>query len=605
MIFNRANSRLVRTLLYAGRPFWWAPPVLVLLGSVAALSEGLSIGLLIPLFSVIFEEGSGSPFVNDFVAHVGEGLSEMQLVAILAGAVMLLALLRAAVTWGYNTLAVWISGKLIYGLRAGIFHQLLDVGYLFFLTRDRGRLLDILRGETWRVGEFLHGLARILISICAIIVLGVFLVMVSVELTLGAAAAAAAIALLVRLMVGRARRLGQKVVDTSAAASRHTAEALAAMRTIRLFGQERREQERFERAAEDVRAAEQRLETTVAAIHPTTELLYTPLFLAVLLAAWMLETGFPTLIGFMALLYRLQPHARRLDHLRVAVSGYLPTVQQIADLLDREDKPYIASGAKPFTGLREAVTFDGVGFSYDAASGGETQPAISALTFRLDRDKVTALVGESGAGKSTVVNLLFRLYDPTTGEIRVDGTPLPELRLADWRRRLAFAGQDTHLIGDTVLEAIAFARPDAERSAVERAAKQANAAEFIEKLPQGYHTPIGPEGLRLSAGQRQRLGLARALLCDPEILVLDEATNALDPLSESLIQNALQQLRGKLTIVMIAHRLSSISDADHVIVLREGRVAEQGAPGDLLRDGTGAFAELWQAQGGPASRASA
>ncbi len=575
--------------------------LLVVLGSLAALSEGLTIGLLIPLFSVIFAEGSGSEFINDFVAQVGEGLSEAQLVAALSCSVLALAVVRAAVMWGYDTLSIWVSGKVMYGLRAAIFRQLLEVGYLFFLTTDRGRLLDVLRGETWRVGEFLRGTAGILISICSIIVLGVFLVIISVELTLGAAAGGAMIAVLIRLMVRRARVLGQEVVDTSAAASRHTSESLGAMRTIRLFGQEERQHERFAHEAERFRAAHQKLETTVAAIQPATELLYTPLFLGVLLAAWMAGVGFPTVIGFMALLYRLQPHARRLDHFRVEVSGHLPAVQQIADLLEPSDKPYVETGSKPFSGLSDAVDFDAVGFSYDAGADGETQPAVSGLTFRLRSQEVTAIVGESGAGKSTVVNLLFRLYDPTEGEIRVDGTPLPELRIDDWRRHLAFAGQDTQLIGETVLEAIAFARPDADRAAIERAAQQANADEFILRLPQGYDTPIGPEGLHLSVGQRQRLGLARALLCEPDMLVLDEATNALDPLSENLIQSALQRLYGKLTIVVIAHRLSSIRDADRVIVLKGGRVAEQGVPGDLLARGTGAFAELWRAQSATAS----
>lgn len=599
---RRSHAHLVSCLQEAGRPYWWTPPVLVLLGSLAALSEGLTIGLLIPLFSTIFNEGSGNEFISSFIAGISGNLTEAQLVALLACSVLFLAGLRAAVMWGYDALSIWVSGKVMYELRTAIFRQLLDVGYPFYLGADRGRLLDVLRGETWRVGEFLRGIARILTSCCAVIVLGFFLMLISIKLTLGAAAGGAVIALLIRLMVLRARRLGQHVVDSSSAASRHTSEALAAMRTIRLFAQEDREQARFTRAAERFRATEQRLETTVAAIQPATELLYTPLFLAVLLAAWQLNVGFPTLIGFMALLYRLQPHARRLDHLRVEVAGHLPAMQQIAALLDRRDKPYILSGSRPFSGLRRSVDFESVSFVYDVADGEERQPAVSDLDFRIECNRITALIGASGAGKSTVVNLLFRLYEPTSGRIRVDGVPLPDLRLDDWRRHLAFAGQDTQLIGDTIHDAIAFPRPEATRRDVERAARQANAIEFIEKLPQGYDTPIGPEGLRLSAGQRQRLGLARALLCAPDILVLDEATNALDPLSERLIQEALDQLHGKLTIVVIAHRHSSIRNSDHVIVLREGRVAEQGRPDDLLESGQGAFAELWRTQASHGSR---
>lgn len=600
----KRDRRVVGALTAAGRPFWWTPPLLVALGSVAALTEGLSIGLLIPLFSVIFGEGSDSQLINDFIAWLGQGRSQEQLIAVLALSILALATLRAAIVWAYEALSIWTSGRMIHELRSALFRQLLDVGYVFFLGCDRGRLLDTVRGETWRAGEFLLGIARMLISLCAIAVLGIFLIMISLPMTLGAAVAAAVIALIVRLKVRRAHRRGQEALDRTAVVSGRTAEMLGAMRTVRLFGQERREQERFARASDELRKAAQRVELTVATIQPMTELLYTPLFLGVLLAAWLLGTGFPALIGFMALLYRIQPHARRLDHLRVEVAGHLPAVQQIAALLDSADKPYLVSGHKPFAKLRHGVEFEAVSFSYEAGPE-QRPPAVSDLSFTIRCRDMTAIVGESGAGKSTAVNLLVRLYDPTSGRILVDGTPLAELRLDDWRQRLAFAGQDAELIGDTVFDAIAYARPDADMASVERAADQANASEFILKLPKGYATPIGPGGVGLSAGQRQRLGLARALLCDPEVLVLDEATNALDSLSERLIQSALRQLHGTRTIVVIAHRLSSIEGADQVIVMKDGRVAERGSPAELLRHGRGAFAELWRAQGLGSSRADA
>ena len=591
-VFER-ERRLFRTVIEAGRAYWWTPPLLIVLGTLAALTEGLTIGLLIPLFSVIFDESSGSGTIDAVVRWLGLNLTDTQLVGTLAGGILTLAVLRAAVIWGYEALSIWVSGQVIHRLRMALLAQLFEVGYVFLLSSDRGRIYDTLRAETWRVGAFLRGLAQALISACAVVVLALFLLAISPTLTLWAAVAATVITVIVRFMVGRARRQGQEMMDLSAGLSRHTTELLGAMRTIRLFGQEQSECERFSRGSDELRRATQRLEATVAAIQPATELLYTPLFLGVLLAAWASGTGFPTLIGFLVMLYRLQPHARRLDHLRVEVAGNRPAVQQIADLLETTDKPYLSSGHRPFERLREGIEFESAGFTYGNDS--EDRPAVSSLSFRIERRQLTAIVGESGAGKSTAVNLLFRLYDPTSGRILVDGTPLDELRLRDWRRRLAFSGQDTELVGETIHDAIAFALPDADRASVEQAAEMANAAEFILKLPQGYDTPIGHEGVRLSAGQRQRLGLARALLCDPEILVLDEATNALDPLSERLIQDALETIRGKLTIVMIAHRLTSIRGADKVIVLEDGQVAEEGAPGDLLDRPDGAFSKLWRA----------
>lgn len=569
---------------------------------MAALTEGLSISLLIPLFSVVFHQKSGFRVIDEFVAWLGKGSSQEGLVASLVLIVLSLAALRAAVLSLYEITSIRVSGRVVHELRTALFHQLLRVGYVYFLGADRGRLLDMLRSETWRLGEVLLGFSRILISACTILGLGVFLLLISPWMTLGVAAAGLVITLILRLMVLRARRLGREQVNRGAVMSRRTSELLAGMRTIRLFGQERSEHERLSRASDGLRVAIERVQLTAAAIPAATELLYTPLFLGVLLAAWIKGDSLPTLVGFMALLYRIQPHARRLDHLRVEIAGHFPIVQQIAELLSTEDKPYVRSGNTPFSGFHRAVAFDDVTFAYEVDS--DRPATVSGLSFAISRNKVTAIVGQSGAGKSTIVNLLFRLHDPDSGQIRVDDTPLQELSISDWRARLAFAGQDAELIGDTIHEAIAFARPDADRAAVQMAAEAANAVEFIERLPQGYETPIGPEGLRLSAGQRQRLALARALLCEPEILVLDEATNALDPLSERLIQSALDRLKGRLTMVVIAHRPGSIESADHVVVLKGGRVAEQGAPGDLLSGGTGVFAELWLARSSPSDRAS-
>jgi subfamily B ATP-binding cassette protein MsbA len=202
-----------------------------------------------------------------------------------------------------------------------------------------------------------------------------------------------------------------------------------------------------------------------------------------------------------------------------------------------------------------------------------------------------ALVGGSGAGKSTLINLLCRLYDPTAGEIRVDGVRLVDLDLASWRRRIAIAGQDADLLAGTIRDNIGYGDPEADDARIAAAAEKANIRDFIESLPQGYDTPVGLRGTQLSGGERQRIALARALLRDPEILILDEATNAVDHISEAEIQRTLERLAGRLTIIVIAHRLSTIRRANRVVVMREGRIVEQGSRGELLKR-QGAFSEL-------------
>jgi len=595
---RRPDPSAYRVLIVAARDHWWALPLLVLLGLLMALTEGIGIGLMIPLFATMFESGDkAGGIIVTFVGRFGEGLGEQQRILLLVGLVVGLVVLKAGIQYAYQALSVWVSGRVIYRLRISLFNQLLDFGLAFFANGDPGRLFDIIRGQTWLAGQLLMLISRAVVSLSAIAVFSILLVFVSPLLALGAGAGAMVIALFVRVVVRRTRLLGRETVEASAALSKRTIEALGSMRVIRLFGQEKRECERFSEVAERNRAASQGVEIAEAMIRPATELFYTPLFLGILVAAWGTGFAFPTLIAFMLLLYRLQPHARQLDQIRVEMAGLLPGVQQIAGLLRREDKPYVVSGQESYPGLRHGVQFQDVSLVYRHGPE-ERQAAVTGLTFEITKNRVTALVGESGGGKSTIVNLLFRLYDPTSGTILVDGVPLTKLRLADWRRALAFAGQDADLIGDTILDAILYGRPDADFESVKTAAQRANAEEFIAKLPMGYDTPIGERGLQLSAGQRQRIGLARALLCNPEILVLDEATSALDSVSENLIQESLEQLRGHITIIVIAHRLSTIRDADHVLVLRGGRLVEQGCPQSLAHQPDSVFAELWRLQSG-------
>ncbi|MEJ1938356.1 ATP-binding cassette domain-containing protein, partial [Nostoc sp. NIES-2111] len=205
------------------------------------------------------------------------------------------------------------------------------------------------------------------------------------------------------------------------------------------------------------------------------------------------------------------------------------------------------------------------------------------------------IVGPSGAGKSTIIGLICRFYNLEIGEIYIDDYPLKELNLRDWREQIAIVSQDVHMFSTTVLANIAYGRLDATEEEVIAAAKLANAHQFISELPQGYDTKVGDRGVRLSGGQRQRIALARAIVRNPEILILDEATNALDSISEHLIQEALNTLSDNRTVIVIAHRLATIEQADKIIVLNAGQVVEQGNLQDLLKL-NGLFAQLYDLQ---------
>jgi subfamily B ATP-binding cassette protein MsbA len=267
----------------------------------------------------------------------------------------------------------------------------------------------------------------------------------------------------------------------------------------------------------------------------------------------------------------------------------ISSAERLFSLLDEPDEA--DRGTQPIVRSNGEIEFREVSVQYH----GKDEPAVRALSFRARKGTVTAIVGRSGSGKTTLARLLPRFYEPSSGSVLLDGRDLTEYRLADLRRQIAMVGQHPVLFDDTVAANIAYAMGDIDPARVRAAAEAANASEFIDRLPQGMQTRIGENGALLSGGQRQRLAIARAVLKDAPILILDEATAALDNQSERLVQEALQRLIPDRTTLVIAHRLSTIEHADQVLVMDEGRLVEQGTHAELLARG-GDYARLHRLQ---------
>jgi ATP-binding cassette subfamily B protein/subfamily B ATP-binding cassette protein MsbA len=299
----------------------------------------------------------------------------------------------------------------------------------------------------------------------------------------------------------------------------------------------------------------------------------------------------PSLVTFVLALQRLN---MRLGGLADSVNRLAENsgrIQRLNQILSPQGKQFRRLGGTPFRALEREIRFEGVELRYSP----ELPPALSEISFTLARGRMLALVGSSGAGKSSIADLLTGLYCPTAGQIWIDDTPLDQLQLADWQHRLGVVSQDTFLFNATIAENIAFGTPGATPAQIEAACQAAQAAGFIEGLAQGYDTLIGERGYRLSGGQRQRLSLARAILRDPELLILDEATSALDSQSERLVQQAIERFERNHTVLVIAHRLSTIVRADQILVLKSGRIVEQGNHTTLLAQ-QGLYQQLWQQQ---------
>jgi len=349
------------------------------------------------------------------------------------------------------------------------------------------------------------------------------------------------------------------------------------MRTIRVFDREEDEHRRFAEASRRASRIWFQLDLLSGMVRPVSEVLVVSVVVALLFGALHDVAALPTVLTFAFILYRLRPQVQGLDVARAQLLAAKAPVEVVMGLLGSDGAPPPARGSEPFEGLRHQIRFEEVGFRH----AGAARDTLHGVSFRIPARRTTALIGPSGAGKSSLIHLLLRFYEAGQGEILVDGRPLAALELHAWRRRVTAVTQDAILFNASVADNIAYGRPGATPDDVVRAAVMAGADAFVRALPQGYDTVVGDRGVRLSGGQKQRLALARALVRQPEVLILDEATNALDAEAESLVQDAIAAIGRELTLVVVSHRLSAVARADHFVLLEDGRVTAEGGRAEI------------------------
>lgn len=422
------------------------------------------------------------------------------------------------------------------------------------------------------------------------------LVGISPWLLLAVAMMAGLITLLQKQLLPRITAGSRAVNDAQVAISSRITEDFQGLRLLHSSGQLDGADQRLRSGMGELERLMRGQTRRLAVVGPFSSFL--PILAIALIAALSLlllggrSTGvLPSLVTFVLALQRLN---QRLSGVAGTFNGLADNsarIERLNQILTTEDKQFRRRGGTAFRELQREIRFDGVGLRYAQ----ELPAALTDISFLLPKGQMLALVGPSGAGKSSIADLLTGLYAPTSGRIWIDDTPLEQLELASWQQRLGVVSQDTFLFNATIAENIAFGTAGMDRSQIEAACQAAQAAGFIESLPQGYDTLVGERGYRLSGGQRQRLSLARAILREPELLILDEATSALDSQSERLVQEAIERFEHNHTVLVIAHRLSTIVRADQILVLSGGQVVERGNHSSLLAQ-RGLYAQLWQQQ---------
>jgi ATP-binding cassette, subfamily B, bacterial MsbA len=590
------SSGVIKKLFPLLNFYPWAIPVIIILGILTSLSEGLGISLFIPFLQSLEPGNSQSAsgtFLGTILNRLFIDISPSNRLLIIPLSIFGCVLLKNLLAYSSSLLSVWLYWRIGSQLVSKLFQQILSVSYSFLDSKQSGKLVNTLHTESWRACDAILLLVNIIINLSTVIVFVILLMLTSWQLTFLVAVALLGISLIIQQVTQQTKKLGREAVQANDRLVNRMIEGFYGMRVIRAFGQETYEYKRFEQLTNEVSLTALKLAKLYTISGPLSEVLSVALLVCIMIIALQNQANLPTLLTFIFMLYRLQPSVRKLDSDRVNLIGLLASVEDVVSLLEIPEQQFIRTGNVYCHGFKRSLTFKSVSFRYNQTD----KPALNCVSFSITKGKTTAIVGPSGAGKSTLIGLICRFYDVTEGEIYVDEHPLRELDLASFRSHIAIVSQDIYVFNTTVRDNIAYGRLDATEAEIINAAKQANAHEFISKFPEGYDTILGDRGVRLSGGQRQRIALARAIIRDPQIFILDEATNALDSVSENIIQEAINTFGQNRTVIIIAHRLSTIEQADKILVLQEGRVVEQGNFPQLLQL-NGLFSQLYHLQYG-------
>lgn len=570
------------------------------LNIITAFFEGSSMVVFAMAVATIVEPESASLSTNlgavgEFMDRFRESMGREAFFMVLIAIGICGQLLRAGLQYLSSAAGAYLGVRVKGDLQRKTIHKIFSLSYAEISKYSTGALGAYVgqAGQTASLISRLSGLLRDILLATAYVVV---LVWVSWEMTLGSLVLVALFSLLVTKVVRPLKDIGQRGVRAGISMSRRMIGFIHASRLVHVFGREEYATRRIISALEDGLVAGRQGALLKASISPLLESMTILLAATFLIGGYLLTkdgetSALSSMLAFILVLNRLMPKVTGLNHSRANIVQMLPVATKTAELFIKPDDQYKRKGGAVIDSITESIEFEHVTFGF----GDEGEKVIDDVSLRVPAGEVLAIVGQSGAGKTTMVDLLLGLYTPHSGCIRVDGRNLNEINLTSWRDQIGVVDQDVFLLNASIRENIAFGKLDASEDEIIQAARAAYAEDFILNTPEGYDTLIGERGFGLSGGQKQRLAFARAIVRKPSLLILDEATSALDSESERLIQQTVLEQSGLRTVVIIAHRLSTLAHADQIIVLDTGKLVERGDHESLIRK-SGIYARLWRLQ---------